>query len=115
MPTHPVPGSSIASKSIKEECNQLYKLKFQPAITKYDKAILYLCVFVPSIEEEANIMEELGLPLNLNFAACCLKLCAFKAAKSQCDFTLRVCLVGVKIIFLKNDFIILWCLVKQGA
>ena len=30
-----------------------------------------------------------------------------------CDFTFRVCLVWVKIIFSKNDFPILHCLVKE--
>ena len=46
----------LAAKSLKEESNQLYRLKaYKQAINRYDKAIQYLSVFAPSTEEECNL------------------------------------------------------------
>ena len=51
----------IAFKSLNEEANLLYKLEaYKSAITRHDKAMQYICVFVPSNKEEVNMMEDLG-------------------------------------------------------
>jgi len=57
-------------------------------------------VFAPSSqEEEGNLMNDLGLSLNLNLAACWLKLDAFGTAKNQRDFALKLDLFNVKARF----------------
>lgn len=65
-------------------------------IIKYDKVPQYLRVVVPLTEEDANLMEELGISLNLNLAACWLKLSAFEAAKHHCDLILKLDFGNVK-------------------
>jgi len=40
------------------------------SIITYDKFIQCHCVFDPDTKEEANVMEELGLSLNMNPTAC---------------------------------------------
>ncbi|KAJ8428413.1 hypothetical protein Cgig2_024559 [Carnegiea gigantea] len=44
-------------------------------------------------------MEEHGIAINLNIAACCLKLKAFKLAKRQCHVVINLDLLNVKAHF----------------
>ena len=63
----------------------------------YDHAIQSLCVFVPCNEDGAKLMEELGISLHLNLAACWLKLWMYEAAKHHYDLTLKLDLFNVKL------------------
>ncbi|KAJ8432205.1 hypothetical protein Cgig2_027727 [Carnegiea gigantea] len=83
----------LATKSLKEEGNQLYRLKaYKRAIIRYDK-------YCWPAAKEAHLIEELGLSLNLNLDAWWLKLCAFEDAKHQSDLALKVDLFNAKARF----------------
>ena len=62
----------------------------------YEKSIQYSCVVVPKSENDAIVMEELAIAINLNIATCWLKLNKFKLAKRQCDVVMNLDLVNVK-------------------
>ncbi|KAJ8431230.1 hypothetical protein Cgig2_033001 [Carnegiea gigantea] len=55
------------------------------AISRYDKALQYLCVVVPEFDDDARMMEELVISLNLNLATCWLKLCAYEVGQIVVD------------------------------
>ncbi|KAJ8430082.1 hypothetical protein Cgig2_008529 [Carnegiea gigantea] len=74
------------SQLLNDEGNRLFRTQeHRQGITKYDKALQYLGVIVPETEEHAQLMEELGIALNLNLAAGLLKLSAYEEARNHCD------------------------------
>jgi len=70
----------LKSQALKEEGNMLYRTKaHRSALNRHEKSIQYLCVAVPESENEAYEMEEeLAIAVNLNIAACWLKLKEFE-------------------------------------
>ena len=44
---------------------------------------------VPLTEEDANLMEALGISVTINLAACWLKLGVYEAAQHHCDLALK--------------------------
>ena len=61
-------------KSLKEAGNKFVK-------TKAYWLAISVCVFIPKNEHDANMMENLGIVINLNIVACWLKLNEFELAK----------------------------------
>jgi len=79
------------SQMLKDEGNRLFKTQaYRLVIFRYDKCLQYLCVVVPNSDEDAKLMEELGISLNLNLAACCLKLNAYEEARNHYDLVLKL-------------------------
>jgi len=65
----------VKSKELKDARNMFFKSGvYLWAIRKYDKALQYLCVEIPNNVDDANLMEELRVSIELNLAACWLKL-----------------------------------------
>jgi len=61
----------LKAKALKEVDNKLFKIKaHRLAINTYDKSLQHLCVFVPKNVDDANVMEEFGMFINLNLVAC---------------------------------------------
>lgn len=59
------------SKSLKKDGNRCFRKKdFKGAISIYGKSLHFLCVSSPSSQDEANLMTDLGISLNLNLVAC---------------------------------------------
>ena len=58
---------------------------YKEDITRYDRSLQFLYVVVPLNKEEVNLMEDLSISLNLNIAACWLKLGNVDAAKNHWD------------------------------
>ncbi|KAJ8433085.1 hypothetical protein Cgig2_014133 [Carnegiea gigantea] len=87
----------MESKTLKEEHNKLFKTKdYRLALTTYEKAMQFLCVSVPLNENEATLMEELVIAINLNIATCWLKLQEFELAKQQCELIMKLDAFNVK-------------------
>ena len=64
----------VNPKALKEERNKFHRSKaFRCTINRYDKSLQYLCVTIPENEDDANLMEELGISINLNIVASWLK------------------------------------------
>ena len=65
----------MKSKALNEEDNQFFRTTaYKLIVNIYDKSRQYMCVFVPANEDSANVMEELGIAINLNIVTCWLKL-----------------------------------------
>lgn len=72
----------VNSKMLKGEGNKLFKTKnYRLALIAYEKATQFLCVSIPLNENEATLMDELAIAINLNIAVCWLKLQEFELAK----------------------------------
>ena len=54
---------------------------------------------MPNFDDDARMMEELGISLNLNLATCWLNLCAYKLARDHCDLVLNLASCNVKARF----------------
>ena len=54
----------------------------------YVKALQFVCVDLPSCREEALLMNDLAISLNLNSAACCLKVINYAGVKAFCILSL---------------------------
>ena len=70
---------------------------------------------VPSSNDHANLMELLGISLNLNLASCWLQLGDFKAAKNYCSLVLRLDFFNVKARFRKACALLNMNLVEDAS
>ncbi|KAJ8425985.1 hypothetical protein Cgig2_009492 [Carnegiea gigantea] len=87
----------LKAKALKEDDNKLFIIKaHRLAINTYDKFLQHLCVFVPKNVDDANVMEELGIFINLNLVACWLKINYFESVKQHCDLVMQLDLFNVK-------------------
>ncbi|KAJ8433631.1 hypothetical protein Cgig2_026811 [Carnegiea gigantea] len=94
------PKALLKSQALKEEGNKLCRTKaYRSALNRYEKSIQYLFVVVPGSENEAYEMVELAIAVNLNIAACWLKLKEFELAKRQYDVVMNLDLFNVKARF----------------
>ncbi|KAJ8438019.1 hypothetical protein Cgig2_030000 [Carnegiea gigantea] len=90
----------VKLKMLKEEGNKLLKTKdYRLAIITYEKAMQFLCVSVSLNENEATLMKELAIAINLNIAACWLKLLEFELAKQQSGLIMKLDPFNVKVHF----------------
>lgn len=81
----------VKSKDLKEEGNKFFKTKdCRLAHHLYEKSMQFLCVCVPQSENDAILMEDLAITINLNTAACWLKLNEFELAKRQCNLVMKL-------------------------
>lgn len=80
----------IKSKELKEEGNKVFRKGcFMLASKLYEKALQFVCVGLPSCEQEASMMTDLAISLNLNLAACCLKVKDFCTVITFCTYVLE--------------------------
>ncbi|KAJ8437185.1 hypothetical protein Cgig2_003814 [Carnegiea gigantea] len=74
------------SQLLKDGGNRFFRTKrYQMDIIRYDKYLQYLCAVVPVSNDDARLMDELGISLNINLAACWLMLCAYAVAREHCE------------------------------
>lgn len=71
----------VKSHELNEEGNILFKARACRAISRYDKALQYPCLAITKKDEDANLMEKLGISINLNIATYSLKSKEFELAK----------------------------------
>ncbi|KAJ8426009.1 hypothetical protein Cgig2_026121 [Carnegiea gigantea] len=82
----------MKSHVLKEEGNKLFKTK------DYRRAL--------NSENDAHMMEELTVAINLNIATCWLKLKEFELAKRQCDVVTNFDCFNVKACFRRAQALI---------
>ncbi|KAJ8444473.1 hypothetical protein Cgig2_024037 [Carnegiea gigantea] len=86
----------VKSKDLKEEGEFLKTKDYRLALYLYEKSMQFLCVCVcvcvcvPRSENDAVLIEDLAITINLNTATCCLKLNEFELAKRQCDLVMKL-------------------------
>ena len=72
----------VKSKDLKEERNTFFKSRaYMCAIGRYYKALQHLCLAILENADDANLMVELRISINLNISTCWLKLKQFELAK----------------------------------
>ena len=54
-------------------------------------------VFDPENEDNAHVMQEFGISLNLNLATCWLTLCVFEEVKRHCDLVMKLEMFNMKL------------------
>ncbi|KAJ8429025.1 hypothetical protein Cgig2_000372 [Carnegiea gigantea] len=78
----------LKSKELKEDGNKLFKIMdYRLALNAYEKSMQFLCVFVPLNENDAHLIKELAIAINLNITARWLKLNDFNLAKRNINVT----------------------------
>ncbi|KAJ8437240.1 hypothetical protein Cgig2_012509 [Carnegiea gigantea] len=105
----------MKSHALKEEGNKLFRSKcYRRALNKYEKSIQYLCMVVPDSENDAHMMEELAIVINLNIVACWLKLKEFELAKRQCDVVMNLDCFNIKAHFRRAQALVNMGLVEAA-
>ncbi|XP_074271525.1 70 kDa peptidyl-prolyl isomerase-like [Silene latifolia] len=95
-------GSPIPKiKDLKDKGNNLYKQNcFGAAASCYDEACKLLSLVVGMENSyDTNTLSELAVSLNLNLAACALKLFEHEASKDHCSIVLSFFPTNVKALF----------------
>ncbi|KAJ8437968.1 hypothetical protein Cgig2_033701 [Carnegiea gigantea] len=72
----------LKSKELKEEGNKLFKTKnYRMPLNIYEKSMQFLCVSILQSEDDAILMEDCAIVINLKIATYWLKLNEFELAK----------------------------------
>ena len=89
-------------QSLKEKGNKLFKNnKFSEATNFYNKACQILCFVVQVMNDyyEIEIISSLAMSLNLNLAACALKLIKHETVKNLCSLVLSSFSHNINVLF----------------
>ncbi|KAK9685043.1 hypothetical protein RND81_10G251100 [Saponaria officinalis] len=91
----------IKVKSLKEQGNEFFKQKqFDSAASCYDEACKILSLATGVVDDyDTKNLSDLAISLNLNLAACALKLFEYEAAKDLCSLVLTSFPLNVKALF----------------
>jgi len=88
---------STQSQLLKDEGNRFFRTKdYQMAISRYDKVLQYLRVVALEFDDDARLMEELDILLNLNLVGSWSQLYAYEVAIDHCHLVRKLDSYNVK-------------------